>query len=117
MKVTTVSASVRYSRAINTGEYKTIELSAEATLEPQEARIEAQASLYTELGQQLRTLWTAKANGNGQANNGSAKAEDSTTEQSEHYCAEHQTEFKRFEKEGRVWYAHKAGQKWCREKS
>ena len=29
MKVTTVSASVRYSRAINTGEYKTIELSAE----------------------------------------------------------------------------------------
>ena len=113
MKVTTVSASVRYSRAINTGEYKTIELSAEATLEPQEAWIEAQASLYTDLGQQLRTLWTAK---NGQAANGSAKAEDTTTEQSKHYCQEHQTEFKRYEKEGRVWYAHKAGQKWCREK-
>ena len=110
MKVTTVSASVRYSRAINTGEYKTIELSAEAALEPQGAWIEAQASLYTDLGQQLRTLWTAK---NGQANNGNTKAEDSTTE---HYCAEHQTEFKRYEKEGRVWYAHKAGQKWCKEK-
>ena len=31
--------------------------------------------------------------------------------------AEHGVEFKRYEKEGRVWYAHKAGQKWCREKS
>ena len=107
MKVTTVSASVRYSRAINTGEYKTIELSAEATLEPQEDWIEAQASLYTDLGQQLRTLWTAKANGNEQTANG--------TGQSEHYCQEHQAEFKQYEKEGRMWYAHKAGQKWCRE--
>ena len=111
MKVTTVSASVRYSRAINTGEYKTIELSAgEATLEPQEAWIEAQANLYTDLGQQLRTLWTAK---NGQANNGNTKAEDSTTE---HFCAEHGVEFKRYEKEVRVWYSHRAGNKWCKEK-
>ena len=113
MKVTTVSASVRYSRAINTGEYKTIELSAEATLEPQEAWIEAQASLYTDLGQQLRTLWTTK---NGQAANGTAKAEDTITEQNEHYCAEHQAEFRRYEKEGRSWYAHKQESKWCREK-
>ena len=116
MKVTTVSASVRYSRAIQSGEYKTIELSAEASLEPQEAWIEAQASLYTDLGQQLRTLWATKANGNGQSSNGSAKAETSTAEQSEHYCLEHQAEFKRYEKDGRSWYAHKAGQKWCKEK-
>lgn len=34
-----------------------------------------------------------------------------------HYCEEHQTEFKRFEKDGRVWYSHKAPDgKWCREK-
>ncbi len=113
MKITTISASVRYSKAIKTGEYKTIELCAEAALDPNETWTEAQASLYTELGQQLRTLWTAKANGKEQASQGSAKAEDTTTE---HYCQEHQTEFKRYEKEGRVWYAHKAGQKWCREK-
>jgi len=50
MKVTTISASVRYSKAINNGEYKTIELSAEAALEPQEAWKEAQASLYADLG-------------------------------------------------------------------
>ena len=113
MKVTTISASVRYSRAINTGEYKTIELCAEATLEPNETWTEAQAALYQDLGQQLRTLWTVK---NGQATNGSAKAEGSITEQSDHYCQEHQTEFKRYEKDGRTWYAHKAGSKWCRQK-
>ena len=34
-----------------------------------------------------------------------------------HYCNEHGTEFKRFEKEGRVWYSHKAPDgKWCKEK-
>ena len=88
MKVTTISASVRYSRAINTGEYKTIELSAEAALDPNETWTEAQASLYAELGQQLKALWTTK---NGQTTNGG--------EHSEHYCQEHQAEFKRYEKE------------------
>ena len=58
------------------------------------------------LGQQLKALWTAKANG--QANNG--------TGQGEHYCEEHQAEFKRYEKDGRVWYSHKtADGKWCKE--
>ncbi len=117
MKVTTVSATVRYSKPLPDGAWKAVELSAEATIEPNETWIEAQTSLYTELGQQLRTLWTAKANGNGQSNNGSTKAKASTVGQSEHYCHEHQTDFKRYEKEGRVWYAHKAGSKWCKEKS
>jgi len=115
MKITTVSATVRYSKPLPDGSWKSVELSAEATLEPQETWTEAQARLYTDLGQQLRTLWTEKANGNGQANNDAVKAEDTSNGQSEHYCQEHQTEFRRYEKEGRVWYAHKAGQKWCRE--
>ena len=114
MNVTTIAATVRYSKPLPDGAWKAVELSAEASLDPNEAWIEAQASLYQELGQQLRTLWTAK---NGQASGGAAKAENTTTEQSKHYCQEHQTEFKRYEKEGRVWYAHKAGQKWCKEKS
>lgn len=111
MKVTTISASVRYSKPLPDGAWKAVELSAEANLEPNETWSEALASLYQDLGQQLKALWTA--NGNGQATNGSAKVEANTAEP---YCAEHQTEFKRFEKEGREWYAHKAGQKWCREK-
>ena len=115
MKITTIAATVRYSKPLPDGAWKAVELSAEASLEPNEAWIEAQASLYQDLGQQLKALWTA--NGNGHAANGTAKAGDTTTGQSEHYCQEHKTEFKRYEKEGRVWYAHKAGQKWCREKS
>ena len=111
LKITTVSASVRYSKPLPDGAWKAVELSAEATLDPQEGWIEAQASLYQDLGQQLKALWTS--NGNVHASQGSAKAEASTAE---HYCQEHQTEFKRYEKEGRVWYAHKAGQKWCKEK-
>ena len=111
MRVTTISATVRYSKPLESGSWKAVELSAEATLDPQEEWLQAQASLYQDLGQQLKALWTSSSNG--QAANGSAKAEASTAE---HYCQEHQTEFKRYEKEGRVWYAHKAGQKWCKEK-
>ena len=111
MKITTIAATVRYSKPLPDGAWKAVELSAEASLDPTETWTEAQASLYQELGQQLKALWATK---NGQATNGTAKTEASTAG---HYCAEHQTEFKRFEKEGRVWYAHKAGQKWCREKS
>lgn len=34
-----------------------------------------------------------------------------------HYCQQHQSEYKRFEKDGRVWYSHKTSDgKWCREK-
>ena len=91
MKVNNVAATVRYSKPLPDGAWKGVELSVEATLEPLEAWIEAQASLYTDLGQQLRTLWTSKASGNGQSTNGSKKAEDSTAEQSEHYCQEHLT--------------------------
>ena len=114
MNVTTISATVRYSKPLPDEAWKAVELSAEASLDPNETWIEAQASLYQDLGRQLKALWTS--NGNGQAVNGTAKAEATTTEQSNHYCQEHQTEFKRYEKDGRTWYAHKAGQKWCREK-
>ena len=63
MKVTTVSASVRFSGAVGDSRFKTIELSAEAALEGKETWIEAQASLYERLGCQLKTLW---ANGTSQ---------------------------------------------------
>lgn len=110
MKVTTVSASVRFSKSMENG-HKTIELSAEAALEPKDNWKDAQSQLYSELGEQLKTLWITKTSG--QPTNGTAKTKDSTNE---HYCVEHGVEFKRYEKEGRGWYAHKAENKWCREK-
>ena len=54
MKVTTVSASARFSKALGDGMHKTVELSAEATVEYAEMWQEAQASLYHQLGEQLR---------------------------------------------------------------
>lgn len=104
MKVTTVSASVRYSKPMGDGSYKTVELGAEATLTAEETWTKAQASLYQELGQQLKALWIA--NSNGSANVGT----------SEHSCQEHGTAFRKYEKDGRVWYAHKHGQEWCKER-
>ena len=91
--------------------HKTIELSAQAALDPKDKWQDAQSQLYTELGEQLKALWISKTSGQ------TTKIEDSTTAQSEHHCVEHGVEFKRYEKEGKVWYAHKAyNNKWCRER-
>ena len=124
MKVTTVSASVRFSGSVGDSRFKTIELPAEATLDGKEAWTEAQASLYHQLGCQLKTLW---GNGTG------PKAQDSAekpvephsqpeppgtaTRPPEHFCQEHQTPFKQYHRGDNVWYSHKTTEgKWCREK-
>ena len=109
MNITTVSASVRFSKDIGDRQYKTVELSAEGAVNANENWQTAQAQLYTDLGQQLKALWTT--NGNGHVNNGHPEVTP------EHYCNEHGTEFKRYEKEGRSWHAHKSGEAWCHEKS
>ena len=109
MNITTVSASVRFSKDVGGKQFKTIELSAEGTINANENWREAQAQLYTDLGQQLKALWTA--NGNGHSNNHSPEFT------SEHYCNEHGIEFKRYEKGDRVWYSHKSGDAWCKENS
>jgi hypothetical protein len=116
MKVTTVSASVRYSKALGDGQHKTIELSAEAAIEGKETWTEAQSNLYPQLGQQLKALW-GEGNKEGSEKVVQDALENKPTQTSPHYCQEHQAEFKRFEKDGRVWYSHKAQNgKWCREK-
>ena len=116
MNVTTVSASARFSKALGDGVHKTVELSAEATVEYAEDWHQAQAALYQELGQQLKQLWTAKGNGPSSNNGTGSSANGKAASILEHHCQEHGTPFKRYEKEGRTWYAHKAGEKWCREK-
>jgi hypothetical protein len=125
MKVNQVSVSVRYSKGLSPGEHKTIELSAEASIDPEETWTLVQQGLYTMLTAQLRTLWS-------QNQNGSQKPIEGTWEELEsypstvegparqpapppHWCPEHQTEFKRYEKDGKAWYSHKAGDSWCRE--
>lgn len=99
MKITTVSASVRYSNGSRGGPYTTIELGAEAALGPNDTWQEAQATLYHELGQQLKTLWPVKTR-------------VSTNGNTEHHCAEHDTPFERFHRDGRVWWAHRQAGGW-----
>jgi hypothetical protein len=57
MQVTTVSASVRYSKGLGPNEYKTVELTAEAHVDPDEDWLLAQQGLYAMLTAQLRALW------------------------------------------------------------
>ena len=53
-------------------------------------------------------------NGHGSAGDSSKAAESSPAP--EHWCQEHQTEFKRYERQRKVWYSHKtADGKWCRD--
>ena len=114
MRVTTISASVRYSKALGNGTHKTVELSAEASLDTKDTWRQAQAGLYADLGQQLRTLWATKTNGNGQPPAGNDKTEAAPN----HHCQEHDVPFQRYEKQGKVWYSHRitGSDDWCREK-
>ena len=57
MNVQTVTASVKYSRALGDGSHKTVELLAEATVEYAEAWQEAQAGLYQQLVHDQATFW------------------------------------------------------------
>src|SRR5919106_769133 len=80
MKVTTVTATLRYSAEAK-GAWRSIEVGAEATLTNSDETWEtAQAELYHRLGQQLKTLW---ANGNGKAETPPAQ---------ENWCSEHGVE-------------------------
>jgi hypothetical protein len=56
MKITTISAAVRFSKDTGAG-WKVIELGAEASLESGDDWHQAQQSLYASLTAQLRELW------------------------------------------------------------
>jgi hypothetical protein len=121
MKVTAVSASIRYSKSLGLGEHKTVELSANADLEPGDDWFVAQQNLYTSLGTQLRTLW-GKNGALEHAPDASGKLveppqwHEASSVLHGHYCQQHQTEFKYHEKGGRVWYSHKLPKGWCNER-
>jgi hypothetical protein len=119
MKVTNVSASIRYSAEAR-GAWRSIELGVEATIAPSEDWHTAQQDLYAQLGEQLKTMWSKGASkvetepdswvelgGNHKAPLTPAPA---------HYCEDHQCPYRRYEREGQVWYSHKAPDgTWCKE--
>jgi hypothetical protein len=112
MRVTEVSATVRYSSEAK-GAWRSVELGAEATLNnSDESWEQAQAELYHRLGQQLKVLWS---NGGGKAETQEPPPQTPTSKLN-HYCQEHQKKFTRHEKEGNVWYSHRQGEGWHNEK-
>ena len=106
MKVTTVSASVRFSKDVGNKQFKTVELSAEGGVDANENWQSAQARLYADLGRQLKVLWSTNGNGH--------RVDGHSDSASEHYCQEHGVDYKKYEKGNQVWYSHKSGDGWCR---
>jgi hypothetical protein len=114
MRVTVVSVNVRYSKPMADGSHKTVELSVESSLtSSDEDWHEVQRKIYAQLGEQMRYVFSG--NGSGKVAQEPPRA-DLPAHQREHWCATHQTEYKRFSKDGRVWYSHKVPDgKWCKE--
>ena len=120
MKVDRVTATIKYSQNTGKRAWKAVEIGAEATLDGKERWQQAQANLYAEISQQLKTLWsngTGEGTHNGSQSHGEPVSEpEPTLTLPVHYCEEHQTEFKHHERQGKVWYSHKAPDgNWCRE--
>ena len=113
MKVTKVSAEVKFSKAVNEGSWKTVGLAAEATLEGKELYPqgwkEAQKTLYADLAAQLKELFT----------NGPLKPSEGPPAPpvDPSWCPLHNCKMKRHEKNGGVWYSHKVGKTWCKGKA
>lgn len=92
MKVTTISANIRFSKDIGYGAWKVIEVGAETTLDAKDTWQAAQHQLYGELSQQLQRLW---ANGKVAQNDHDGARESPKASEppsaAEHWCLEHQT--------------------------
>ena len=121
LEITSVSASVRFSGAVGPSRFKTVELSAEATVQVDEDWQDAQSELYSRLGKQVKYLWLQgqkPLEGAEKAVEG-IPAPDLTEPPPtvpDHYCLEHQTEFKRYQRGADTWYSHKTVDGvWCRE--
>jgi hypothetical protein len=67
MKVTQVSATIRFSKDTGQGAWKVIELGAEASVDPEENWALAQQGLYAMLTTQLRALWGHPSTGSGES--------------------------------------------------
>lgn len=142
MYITIVKANVRYSKQLSQGEYKTLELGAEASILPGDDWSLCQKSLYDTLSNNLTEIWDTKPKEKPESNTESntsspintnfpppstTNASSTISEQvslnvsdekisKEHWCTEHKTFFIRRELNNDVWYSHQMGfNKWCKE--
>jgi hypothetical protein len=98
MKATSITVSVRYSRSLADGSHKTVELGCEASLNNgEETWQEAQTTLYRQLGEQMRYVWSGNSNGKQtQETPGEspAKPGNSPAVPDPNWCSEHSQEWK-----------------------
>lgn len=126
MKIDRVKATIRYSQDTGTGAWKAVEIGAEAEIAPGSAWQGEVATLYADLSSKLRQLWQtgerqiSQQGTVGQAlpRNGAAPGQTPpANSDNQHWCREHQTEFRRRGSDGRSWYSHRTAEgKWCQEK-
>jgi hypothetical protein len=117
MKVMTISASVRFSKDTGQDAWKVIELEAEASVGPEEDWVLCQQGLYAALSAQLKSLWGKNGQNPEHGLEGSvSRVKRPPRSETRHWCQQHQTEFKQYEKDGRAWRSHKAPDgTWCKE--
>ena len=72
---------------------------------------------WTRLEQFIQWLELAGAQPRGRQNASQSPVEGPQTasKDGEHFCTVHNTPFKQYSKDGKTWYAHKAGDAWCNE--
>ena len=116
MRVTTIKAMLRYSQDTGKGSWKSLEVGAEAELAPNEDWHTAQYGLYRQLGEQMRVLWVNGKGQNSPESHPPPASTPSAPQHPEHWCTEHNTEFRKYSRDGRTWYAHRAGNQWCKER-
>jgi hypothetical protein len=83
---------------------------------------DAQNELYQELGKQVKNLWLQGQKAPEWAEKavedipGSDLTQHNQLPVPDHYCLEHQAEYKRYQRGANTWYSHKSDDgTWCRE--
>lgn len=117
MRVTKVSAEVQYSKAINEGSWKKVNLGAEATVTPKENWQEAQRALYAALATQLKELFTNGPQQPAQKPAPKEKKAGNPGPSDPSWCPIHNVKMKRRGKDGQTWYSHKTKDGWCKGKA
>ena len=108
MQITKINAELRYSKEVEKGVWRSMELGAEGTLAPGEDRKEAHQLLYSELAAQLTQLWNI---GDAKCAKPEALPAESATSGNgatdPHWCQEHGEAYLRRSQGTRFWYSHK----------
>ena len=140
MQVNVIKIQLRYSKNVEQGVYKTLEIGAEASIKETETLEKEYDNLYTFLSNELTNLWNRP-----EVPKKEVKSEDSVSgsmpeelplpknpnpsdnpplpcdpplleKSKEHFCQMHNQPFIRREKDGSEWYSHrKDDQSWCKE--